>query len=68
MTAPDERAAVMDYPAAWAFTRASQDSDHDPRCSWIQARMLCDCRVIWNEYERRKRAPLAPERPGEERG
>lgn len=44
---------VMDFPTAWAFTIASEDAEHDPRCSWIQARLLCDCRVIWNEYEQR---------------
>jgi len=47
---------IMDFPTAWAFTEASKDRDHDPRCSWIQARMLCDCRVIWDEYERRRQA------------
>ena len=45
---------IMDFPAAWAFTIASHDEDHDARCSWIQARMLCDCRVIWDEYEGRR--------------
>ena len=51
----------MDFPAAWAFTEASKDEDHDPKCSWIQARMLCDCPVIWNEYTKRKAARAALE-------
>ena len=45
---------IMDFPTAWAFTKASKDEDHDSRCSWVRARLLCDCHVIWDEYERRK--------------
>ena len=44
----------MDFPTAWAHTRASKLEDHDPKCSWVQAQMLCDCHVIW-EAERRLR-------------
>lgn len=48
---------VMDYPAAWAYVREQHPdpSEHDPRCSWVIANraVLCDCHVLWDEYERR---------------
>jgi hypothetical protein len=42
-------AQLMDYPTAWKITRASKDEDHDPKCSWILARMLCDCHVVYGK-------------------
>ena len=49
---------VMDYPQAWAFIREQHPdpAEHDPRCSWVQTNraLLCDCRVLWDEYDRRK--------------
>lgn len=52
--------AVMDYPAAWAYIREHHPdpAEHHPHCSWVQADggMLCDCDVIWDEYERRRAA------------
>ena len=45
---------AMDFPQAWEFTRSTKESDHSPKCSWIQARLLCDCAVLWAEdYKRR---------------
>lgn len=45
----------MDFPRAWQLARASQNSDHDPRCSWIVGEhgLLCDCHVLTKhpEYE-----------------
>lgn len=43
---------VMDFPTAWAFTRASAIKDHDVQCSWYTHNMLCDCRVLNDEYDR----------------
>lgn len=52
---------VMDFPTAWAFIREQHPdpTEHDPRCSWVQAKggVLCDCHVLMDEYNRRKRAP-----------
>lgn len=38
----------MDFPRAWQIARASNDADHDPRCSWIVGEhgLLCDCHVL----------------------
>ena len=46
---------VMDFPAAWAFVKATDPADHDPRCSWRtqNGALLCDCDVLWDEYVRR---------------
>lgn len=59
-TRPNERtvssaAPVMDYPAAWEFVRATDPADHHEKCSWRQTNgaLLCDCDVLWDEYERR---------------
>lgn len=51
---------VMDFPQAWKFVARTELKDHDPRCSYaISYRgMLCDCFILWNEYERRKAAEL----------
>ena len=46
---------IMDYPEAWSWTRSSNMEDHEEHCSWKTHKMLCDCRVLWDEYERRKR-------------
>lgn len=47
--------AVMDYPTAWAFVKATNPGDHDVKCSWrtTNGALLCDCDVIWDEYVRR---------------
>lgn len=37
---------MMDFPAAWRITLASKMTDHDPRCSYPRAGMLCDCHVL----------------------
>lgn len=41
----------IDFPRAWQICEASKDEDHDRRCSWIQARMLCDCDVVMKHPE-----------------
>lgn len=41
----------IDFPRAWQICEASADDKHDPRCSWIQARMLCDCDVVMKHPE-----------------
>ena len=48
--------AIMDYPTAWAFVRETDPADHHERCSWRTERgaLLCDCDILWNEYDRRK--------------
>lgn len=50
-----DRDCVMDFPAAWAFVRTTNEKDHDPNCSWVGWGMLCDCRVLYDEYDRRER-------------
>ena len=59
----DSRAAspgvIMDFPQAWAYVRERAvkhgTDEHDPRCSFVtqNGALLCDCDVLWNEYERR---------------
>lgn len=52
-----EKWMTWDYPTAWAYIREQHPdpAEHDPRCSWVQMNggMLCDCRVINEEYARR---------------
>lgn len=60
---PDGKAAtgacVMDFPQAWAYVRERAvergTDEHDPLCSFRQTdgALLCDCDVLWDEYERR---------------
>lgn len=50
----DAGKCVMDFPTAWEFTRTSRIEDHDIQCSWYTHNMLCDCRVLSDEYERRQ--------------
>jgi hypothetical protein len=47
---------IMDYPTAWKFLEPTKLEDHDEKCSYRQANrgLLCDCRIIWDEYDRRK--------------
>jgi hypothetical protein len=49
---------IMDFPTAWAYIREQHPdpAEHDPRCSWVQARggILCDCHILNAEYDRRK--------------
>lgn len=52
---------IMDFPTAWAFTRASAIKDHDVQCSWYTHNMLCDCHVLNDEYARRKATLLTEE-------
>lgn len=49
---PDARVVVMDYPAAWAFVRATDPAIHHDHCSWrtTNGALLCDCDVLWDEY------------------
>lgn len=60
---------VMDYPAAWAFVRETNPTDHHERCSWRRTNgaLLCDCDVIWDEYVRRggedRRSTESPDLP-----
>jgi len=49
-----QRTCIMDFPEAWLWTKASNLEDHEERCSWKTHKMLCDCKVLWDEYERRK--------------
>lgn len=51
--------AIMDYPEAWSWTRGSNLEDHDEQCSWKTHKMMCDCRVLWDEYERRKKQAIS---------
>lgn len=55
MTAHGRDAAIMDYPTAWAFVKDTDPADHHERCSWRTTNgcLLCDCDVLWDEYERR---------------
>ena len=52
--------AIMDFPEAWAFVRKTEFEAHDEACSWqtTGGALLCDCAVLWDEYERRKAARL----------
>lgn len=49
--------AVMDFPTAWEFVRETDPADHHEQCSWRtqNGALLCDCRILWDEYDRRKR-------------
>ncbi len=55
MSEPTEN-CIMDFPTAWEFVRATKADDHHEKCSWrvTNGALLCDCRVLWDEYERRK--------------
>lgn len=48
--------AIMDFPAAWEYVRSTKPEDHHEKCSWRTegGALLCDCDVLWNEYDRRK--------------
>lgn len=63
-------AAIMDFPTAWAFVRATNPDDHHLDCSWrtTAGALLCDCRVLWDEYDKRKAERLASESPSPEVG
>jgi len=52
------REVAMDFPAGWAFVRGTLPESHDVRCSWrvTTGVLLCDCRVLWDEYDRRRAA------------
>lgn len=41
----------IDIPRGWQITEQAPDEDHHIHCSWRQARMLCDCDVIWKHPE-----------------
>ena len=47
---------VMDIPAAWAFVETTRPEQHHERCSWraTEGALLCDCPLLWDEYERRR--------------
>jgi hypothetical protein len=50
---------IMDFPAAWEYVRERATAhgldEHHERCSFRTERgaLLCDCDVLWDEYERR---------------
>lgn len=48
--------AIMDFPTAWEFVRNTKPEDHHEKCSWRTAKgaFLCDCHILWDEYERQK--------------
>lgn len=50
----------MDFPRAWQIANASQDSEHDPRCSFIvgERGLLCDCHVITKHPEYQQNTTL----------
>lgn len=54
--ASDGEGAIMDFPTAWEFVRATEPLDHHWNCSWRteNGALLCDCHVLNHEYERRK--------------
>lgn len=61
--------AIMDFPTAWAFVRATAMSDHHEECSYrvAQGGFLCDCDVLWDEYERRGgKRPAVSQRAGDD--
>jgi len=41
----------IDFPRAWQLCKAAPDEKHDPKCSWIVQRLLCDCHVIKKHHE-----------------
>ena len=47
---------IMDFPQAWAYVAETELDEHDPKCSYRvgQRGLLCDCFIIWDEYNRRK--------------
>lgn len=46
---------IMDYPTAWEFVRNTNPQNHHEKCSWRteNGALLCDCDILWDEYERR---------------
>lgn len=48
---------IMDYPTAWAFVAKTKLTQHHPKCSYRQTKraLLCDCRVLNDEYDCRKK-------------
>ena len=36
----------IDFPRAWQICKAAPDSEHNPKCSWVTHRLLCDCHII----------------------
>lgn len=44
----------FDFPTLWALQNEVRDTlEHDPKCSFIQAQMLCDCGALRQEALRR---------------
>lgn len=41
----------INFPRGWQICKASKSEDHDPRCSWIQMGLLCDCDVVMKHPE-----------------
>lgn len=41
----------IDFPRAWQICKSVPDEKHNPRCSWVKARLLCDCHVITKHPE-----------------
>ena len=46
---------IMDYPQAWEWVKGTDPEDHHVKCSWrvTGGGLLCDCDILWDEYERR---------------
>lgn len=51
-----DKMVIMDFPTAWAFVKDTLFKDHHKDCSWRTTfgALLCDCNILWDEYERRK--------------
>ena len=54
----------MDFPRAWEIARATPVTDHHVDCSYYQAGMLCDCKVLTDHPEYKKDYPEKAEYEG----
>lgn len=53
---------TMSFPEAWAFVNETHMDEHTPTCSYRQSQgaILCDCHVLWDEYDRRAKLADGP--------
>jgi len=56
-TVKEQSTCVMDFPTAWKFVKGTKLEDHHEKCSYrtTDRCLLCDCNILWDEYEKRKK-------------
>jgi hypothetical protein len=43
--------AFIDFPTGWRLLKQYPDIPHHPKCSWVQAKMMCDCQAIYEPWK-----------------